>query len=64
MADIGKITPGSPIIPRVPRDHPATDEKEQRQEPPEEKQQDTEEEEQNDNNNEDKDQEGGIDLYV
>lgn len=62
MADIGKVTP-SPIIPKVPRDHPATDEKEQRQESPEDKQQDTEEE-QNENNNEGKDQEGGIDLFV
>ena len=63
MADIGKITPGSPVIPRVPRDHPATDEKERRQEPAEEQQHDTEEE-QNENNNQDKDREGGIDLFV
>ena len=60
MADIGKVTPGSRIVPRVPQDdrpgkrHPEEeqqDEKGQDENEPEEK-------------NENEDKEGGIDVYV
>ena len=65
MADIGKVTPGSPIIKRVPRDHPVTEEKEHQQEPDENKEnRENEEDENSENNHQDGDKEGGIDLYV
>lgn len=62
MADIGKVTPGGPIITRVPRDRPATDDKEQHPEHDEEKNNENDEAEKENHNNNDKD--GGIDFYV
>jgi hypothetical protein len=65
MAEVGKVTPGSPVITRVPRDRPATDEKEHQQEPDENNEnRDNEEDEHNESNKEGGDNEGGIDLYV
>lgn len=64
MAEIGKVTPGSPIITRVPREHPPAQEKEPQQEQPEQEppEQDNKEQQEDENNHHDKD--GGIDLYV
>lgn len=60
MAEIGKVTPGTPISTRHPHEHPAADG---------EKQQGTEEEqsenkEHDEEENHKPDHEGGVDLYV
>lgn len=65
MAEIGKVTPGNPIITRVPRDRPASDEKEQEPEPQEENGKENEENNERDNEeNNKRGEDGGIDFYV
>jgi hypothetical protein len=66
MAEIGKVTPGNPIITRVPRDRPASDEKEHQPEPKDDENGE-ENEENNERDNEEnnkRDEDGGIDFYV
>ena len=65
MAEIGKVTPGIPIITRMPRERPPAEEKEPGQE--ESEQQNNENNEQHEEENkhpEKEDKNGGIDLYV
>jgi hypothetical protein len=61
MTEIGKITPGNPLVTRVPRERPLTDHKEHQQEPGEDPKENDEDDE--DGNNK-KDKDGGIDAYV
>jgi ribosomal protein L12E/L44/L45/RPP1/RPP2 len=62
MAEIGRVTPGAPIVKRHPHERPAADGEKQ--------QQNEQEQEQNENNEHDEkenhkpDHEGGVDLYV
>jgi ribosomal protein L12E/L44/L45/RPP1/RPP2 len=66
MAEIGRVTPGAPIVKRHPHERPAADGEKQQQNEQEQEQ----EQEQNENNEHDEkenhkpDHEGGVDLYV
>lgn len=61
MAEIGKVTPGAPIVTRVPRDRTATEEQEHPPEPDEENREKKEHDEEDEHK---PDHEGGVDIYV
>lgn len=60
MAEIGKVTPGAPIVTRHPHDRPAAGGEKQQ-----ESEEENREKEEHDEEEENKpDHEGGVDLYV
>lgn len=58
MADVGKVTPGNPVIPPVPKDRPV-DERDEKK-----RQQDEEREQQKKDGDEPGEDKDGIDVYV
>lgn len=64
MADIGKVTPGSPVIPPVPQDRRIDDQEKQEQERRERRQDEMSEQKSPDKNDDKGKGEDGIDVYV
>ncbi len=66
MAEIGKVTPGSTVIRRVPREQPHSNDKgrqQEEEEPKEEQGENSEHDEEKNNNNNDPG-EGHIDVFT
>ena len=64
MAEIGKVTPGKPIITRQPREQPPAEEKEPQQQESEPQNNENNESYDDENEKHKDDKDGGIDLYV
>lgn len=64
MAEIGKITPGKPVITRQPRERPPAEEKEPRQQESEPQNNENNELHEDENKKHKDDKNGGIDFYV